>query len=247
MRSIPAVVVFLALVFAAAPSVADVTVKMTTTSTTGGMTVEVSSVSYVKGMKGRMDVKGAGQDLSILQDVAAKQQLMVNHVTKLVETSDPKASMANMGDPTVSVKPSGQTKEILGRTCTGYMMIVSIPMTVGEETFTITNTSLVWLAKGGADVVEWQAFSKAAAAAGILTGSFMQGPQGRGAAELQKLYAENGIPFETEMQLKIEGNGPMAQKMAQRGNVAMTMKVTAISTDPIPDDVFVVPAGYTKK
>jgi hypothetical protein len=46
---------------------------------------------------------------------------------------------------------------------------------------------------------------------------------------------------------KIEGGGFVAQVMAATANVTITTKVTAISTDPIPDDVFTVPAGYTKK
>jgi len=31
------------------------------------------------------------------------------------------------------------------------------------------------------------------------------------------------------------------------GGMALTTKVTAISTDPIPDSKFALPEGYTKK
>jgi len=187
MRRVLAAVAFVAL--AAVPSVADVTITVTTSTNAGGTTIEMSAITYIKGMKGRVDLKGMGQDRSILQDVAAKQQLMVNHVTKLVKTFDPKEGMAkmgaSMGDPTVSFKPSGQTKEILGRTCTGYTLLATRPMTVGEETFTITHSGLVWLAKGGRDVGEWLAFERVAGAAGMTVSPFGQGPQSQGMTELQ--------------------------------------------------------------
>ncbi len=91
------------------------------------------------------------------------------------------------------------------------------------------------------------AFDKARAAAGFTMSSFAQGLESQATAEAQKVMAEKGVPLEREMQMKIEGSGPMAQMMAQKTNMTMTMKVTAISTDPIPDEMFVVPAGYTKK
>jgi hypothetical protein len=45
----------------------------------------------------------------------------------------------------------------------------------------------------------------------------------------------------------MEGTGQAAAALAQFGNMTLVTTVTAISTDPIADDVFVLPAGYTKK
>jgi hypothetical protein len=45
----------------------------------------------------------------------------------------------------------------------------------------------------------------------------------------------------------VEGNDRVAQQLAALGKQTVTTKVTAISTNPIPDDMFTVPAGYTKK
>ena len=251
MKPVLAVVAFVVLIFTAAPSGADVTVTMTMSTKTAAMTTEMSSVIYLKGMKSRVDVKGMAQDMSILVDAAAKLQLMVNHVTKQVQSLDPKAARANTptkaGEPSVSFEPLNQTKDVLGHTCTGYMMRVSLPMKVGEETFTITTSGPVWMTKDGRDVAEWMAFDKAVAAAGFTMSSFTQGLESQATAETQTVMAEKGVPLEREMQMKIEGSGPMAQKMAQKTNMTMTMKVTAISTDPISDDMFAVPAGYAKK
>ena len=252
MKSILAVVVFLVLIVTAVPSRADVTITMNMSTKTAAMTTEeLSSVIYLKGMKSRVDGKGMALDISILVDMAAKLQLMVNHVTKQVHSLDPKADKANTptnaGVSSVSFEPLNQTKDVLGHTCTGYMMRVSLPMKVGEETFTITTSGPVWMTKDGRDVAEWMAFDKAVAAAGFTMSSFALGPESQATAETQKVMAEKGVPLEREMQMKIEGSGPMAQMMAQKTNMTMTMKVTAISTDPISDEMFVVPAGYTKK
>jgi predicted homoserine dehydrogenase-like protein len=65
--------------------------------------------------------------------------------------------------------------------------------------------------------------------------------------EPQKVHGEHGTPLETQVRIKLEGSGQMGQIMAQKGSTTTTVKVIAISTDPISDDVFRVPAGYTKQ
>jgi hypothetical protein len=253
MKRFSALVLLLAAMgLVAAPARADVTIKMTMSTTGGPMAMDMTSVAYIKGMKMRTDVKVMTQDMSIIVDVAAKQQLMVNHVTKQVETFDPQSAMANMpvsfGDISVAMKPSGETKEILGRTCTGFTMQLSMPMTLGDESFTMTMTGPVWIAKDAPGVAEYQAFYKAALAAGLSLSPLAQGPQSKGMAEMQRVIATNGIPLEQQLQFSVEGAGQMAQMMGtQMAGMAMVTKVTEISTDSIPDGTFVPPADYTKK
>jgi hypothetical protein len=47
------------------------------------------------------------------------------------------------------------------------------------------------------------------------------------------------------MTLTIEGTGQMAEMMQQMGPMKITTKVTSITTDPIADDVFRIPEGYS--
>jgi hypothetical protein len=250
MKRFLALVVFAALALAAAPAFADVTIKMSMATSGGPMVMEMSSVTFIKGMKMRTDASVMSQETSIIIDVAAKQQLMINHATKQVEDFNPAAAMAalplSFGEASVSMKPSGQTKEILGRTCTGFTLQVNMPMTINGETVTMTMAGSVWIAKDAPGVAEYQAFYKASTAAGLAASPLSSGPQGKEMAEMQKAFAENGIPFEQTMQISVEGSGEMAQAMSQMG-MGMVMKVTSISTDPIPDTTFAVPAGYTKK
>jgi hypothetical protein len=250
MKRISLVVLVLALALVALPASADVTVKTTISATGGPGGMEMTSVVFVKGMKMRTDTKVMGQDMSILVDVATKQMLMINHVSKEVSTFDPKAMAGQMpvtmGEVTLSVKPTGETKEVLGRKCAGYTVQVTMPMTLNGESVTMTLSGPAWITKEGPGVEEYMAYSKAAAAANLVSSPFSMGPQSQGMTELMKTFAEAGVPLAQEMQMAVQGTGQMAQMMSQMA-ITMTTKVTEITTDPIPDDKFAIPAGYTKK
>jgi hypothetical protein len=251
MRSFRVALLLACIVLVAVPAFADITITMTMTTTGGPAPMDMSSATWIKGMKMRSDVRIMGQDMSIFVDVAAKQQVMVNNVTK--EVVDPGAAMANaqmtFGEVKVSVKPTDQTKQVLGRTCAGYAVEMTMPMTIMDETLSMTMSGLVWIAKDAPGTAEYQAFTKAAAAAGLMSTVIAQGPQAKSLSQLQAALAENGIPLEQEMQITMTGSGPMAQVMAQSGagNMKMTMAVTAITADPIPAETFTVPGSTPKK
>ncbi len=250
MKSMRVAWLLVLVLLAATPAFADITVKMTMTTTGGPAAMDMSMVSYIKGMKMRSDVKMAGQDMSMYVDIAAKLEVMVNNVTKeVMDLAAVMAQMPSVGDATVSVKPNGQTKQVLGRTCAGYTVEMSMPMTMQDETITTTMTGTAWIAKDAPGAAEYEAFNKAAVGAGLASGLFAQGPQAKGIAKMQAAFAENGIPLEQEMQVSMSGTGQMAQMMAQSGigSMKMTMTVTSLSVEPIPDGTFDPPAGAVKK
>jgi hypothetical protein len=245
-------IVFVALALAAVPASADVTIKMSMATNAGPMVMEISTTTSIKGTKMRTDMSVMGQDTSLIVDLATKEMLQVNHGAKTVETFNPSAAAAalpmSFGEATVSIKPMAETKEILGRKCAGFTMQMSIPMSMNGETITMTMEGPVWIAKEGPGTAEYQAFYKASAASGLVASPLMGGPQGTAMAEMQKSFAENGIPLEQNMAMAMTGSGEVAQAMAQMGgNMSVVMKVSSITTDPIPDSTFAVPAGYTKK
>jgi hypothetical protein len=232
---------------------ADIGITMTMSMNAGPMVVTGEVVTRAKGQKMRADTKVMQQDMSVFVDGAAKQVWMVNHLTKEITNADVAAQAAALpaaiGEMTISVKPNGQTKELLGRTCKGYTLDVTMPMTMGGETLTIRMTGVSWMADSGPGVEEYKAISKATSALG-LSGSFMGqsgGPQSKGFAEIQKALAEAGLPMAQEVTMVFEGTGQAAAAMARVGAMTMSTSVTAISTDPVSADVFEMPAGYTKK
>jgi hypothetical protein len=196
-------------------------------------------------------VKVASQDVSILFDPANKQLLMLNHVTREVTVYDPLQALAavpiTFGEVRASVKDLGQTKEILGRACQGFTVELIMPMTMGGETLTMKATGAVWMAKDGPGVAEYKSAQKVLAGTGLSISPFGQGPSVKGMLEVGKALADAGITMEQEIHMTMEGTGQVAQMMGQMGDMTMKWTVTAISTDPIPDEKFVIPAGYTKK
>jgi hypothetical protein len=245
------IAILVLLVCAASPASADLGMTMTLSMNAGGMAVNATMETRIKALKMRSDIKMMQQDMSIFFDAAASQVWLANHATKELTSTDPSSLAGNFpvafGEAVVTMKPTGQTKELLGRACQGYAIDMTVPMTLGQEAITMRMSGTIWIADKGPGVEEYRAVSKAAAASGFSTSFMAQGPQAKGMLEMQKAMADAGIPLAQEFQMTLEGTGQAAAAMAQFGNMTMATTVTALSTDPIPDDVLALPAGYTKK
>jgi hypothetical protein len=243
--------VLAALVLSAAAASADVTVTMSISIRAAQMSITGTTTSSAKGTKFRVDTEVSGQNLTILSDSATRQQWKIDHGTRQIEPFDSQKAMASLpvsfGEAKAVVKPSGQTREILGRKCQGYTVEVTVPMTMAGETIVMKMSGPAWVAKDGPGVTEFRAAQKALSDLGMTTSLQAQGPQAKGMAELAKALGEAGVVMEQENQMAMEGTGQMAQMVAQMGVMTMTTKVTAITTDPIPDSRFALPEGYTKK
>lgn len=246
-----AVTLIVLLVCAVSPASADLGMTMTMSMNAGGMAVNGQMETRIKAQKMRSDIKMMQQDMSIIFDAAAKQVWTINHGTKEITSTDPAALAGNFpvafGEAAVSMKPTGQTKEFLGRSCQGYAIEMTVPMTVGAETLVMKMSGTIWIADKGPGVEEYKALTKAASESGFSTAFMAQGPTAKGMVEMQKAMAEAGIPLSQEFQMTMEGTGQAAAALAQMGNMTMVTTVTALTTDPIADEAFALPAGYTKK
>jgi len=256
-RLTPAV---LLLVLVASTTFADVTIKVTA-SISGPMPFgDIPFVLYVKGMKMRSDHKWSDTDRSILIDVAAKKTVWIDHMSKEVSVAPPdeplnfyavaRGLQCPSCQSTASIKPNGHTKEVLGTTCNGFDVTVNQTMTIkgvtvvtsGRKTkeLAMITSGPAWVEKEGTGIAEYRAFPQAASAAGLLVwpvgwgDPVGLGAEAKGIIEMQKALAEVGVPLLQEWKSRLDGT-------------TVTMRVTEISADPIPDDTFAVPAGYTKK
>ena len=248
-RAVVAILVLFAC--SVSPASADLGMTMTMSMNAGGMSINATMETRARAQKMRSDIKMMQQDMSIFFDAAAKQVLTANHATKEVTSTDPSALAGHFpvafGEAVVSMKPNGQTKELLGRTCQGYAIEMTVPMNLGPESITLRMSGAVWMADKGPGVEEYKAVSKAAADSGFSTSFMAQGPQAKAMVEMQKAMADAGIPLAQEFQMTLEGTGQAAAAMAQFGNMTMATTVTALSTDPLADEIFSLPAGYTKR
>jgi hypothetical protein len=55
----------------------------------------------------------------------------------------------------------------------------------------------------------------------------------------------SGIPYLTELTTRLDGTGQLVALLQQMGEMKITGKVSSVSTEPVPLDLFNVPDGYT--
>jgi hypothetical protein len=244
----------LTMVHSVVPATADVTI--TSVSSGKGTMVKdgsAQSVSYIKGAKMRTEM---GDLISIL-DADARQMIVLNPKKKEAEIIDIAELAADMqktiaGEPKVALTPTGQTKTILDRTCAGYTLSIAVPMKMGPSEMTMTMSGPLWVAKGAPGSADYAGFYKKAAESGLFFGNPQlaraQGAQLKSQTEMYRAIAElGGIPYEIDATMRFEGGGMMAGMMNKLGGVGMTTTVTAVTTGPISDDLFSIPAGFKTK
>jgi hypothetical protein len=119
----------------------------------------------------------------------------------------------------------------------------------GGMAMTVRLTGPMWVVKGAPGASEYVAFYKAATEKGwIFTDPrAAKGAPGQAKAMAEmyrQLAATGGMPYETEMNIKVEGEGPMAAVMARMGGMSMTTTVQSVDTTALDDALFAPPAGY---
>jgi hypothetical protein len=241
----------------AAPLAADVTIVATGSGKALGLSNEMTTKTYVKGLKMRSDTIDGNRTSSIVFDVDDQKIYMFDNRRKEADVWDMAAFAEQMnktvdtGDIEASMKPNGKTKEVSGRTTHGYDIHVSVPFTMGGPdgpAMTLELTGVAWIAKGAPGSADYARFYRAAADKGFI---FSDPRAAKGAPGPPKAMAEmyrqmadtGGIPFEFEMQTKSTGSGPMAM-LGRMMNVSATSTTQAVEVGPLADDLFAPPAGY---
>lgn len=237
---------------------ADVTVKQTMTGKGMGMGGTTQSTTYIKGNKLRADTTIGDRVQSQILDLdtqkmyifdSRKKEANVYEMAAFAQEISKSVDTSNMK---VSFKPTGQTKQIAGRTATRYYLEISVPATLPGNKDTVTTMTLTgptWIVKGGPGSEEYIRFYKSAVDKGWIfsdpnTAKGQPG-QAKAFAEMyRQLAAAGGIAYETEALMKMSGTGPMAALFAKMGNVSMTTTVTDVTTGALAADLFAPPAGY---
>ena len=248
---------------------ADVTVVQTTTIEGGmaamaGQSMSPKTTSRIKGKKARNDIDAQMLQMSTIADLDANQVILLrpDQKTAQVITS---ANAASAGKAAAGlaidslVKPTGKSQVIDGIKCDEYTFTLS--MNMGEmnpggqmpadaleamKGVKMNMSGSLWVAKDVPGAGEYIAFQKAAASTDL--SSVMSGASGMmpGMDKMMKAMGSlNGMAYMSEMTMTIEGTGQFAEMMQQMGPMKITTKVTSINTDPISDDLFKIPEGYS--
>jgi hypothetical protein len=242
----------------AAPLGADVTIKQTTSGKGMGVAAAGTSTTYIKGMKMRTEVEARGTVMTTIFDVENQKMYSFDSKKKSADVWDMQAFAAEMakavevGEMKASVKPNGQKKDIAGKSATGYDLSVSVPTVMGGEggmEMTVTLKGPMWVVKGAPGTEEYMAFYKSAAEKGWIfsdpRAAKASPGQAKAMAEMyRQLASTGGMPYETEMNIAVTGEGPMAAIMAKMGGMSMTSTVQSIDTAALDDALFAPPAGY---
>jgi hypothetical protein len=240
------------------PAQADVTLKMTTGGKGLGISGTANGATFIKGGKMRSDVVIGDKTQTTIFDVDSQKMYIFDSKKKEADVWDMAtfgaelSKTVDMSGATASVKPNGQSKQIAGRSAAGYDLEVSMQSAFAgskDMMVTVTLSGPIWIVKDAPGSADYARFYKAAVEKGWIfsdpRGAKAQPGQAKAMAEMYKQMAEiGGIPYETNVQIKMSGSGPMAAILSKLGNVSMTSTVDAVEVAPLADDLFAPPAGY---
>lgn len=242
----------------AMPAFADVTLKQTTTGKGLGMSGTMAGTTYIKGNRMRTDVVMGDKTQTTIFDIDAQKMYSFDSKKKEADMFDMATIAADISKSVdvssakASLKPNGQKKAISGKNANGYDMEVSMDSAMGgnkDMTMTVTLQGPVWIVPNAPGAADYGRFYKAAVEKGWIfsdpRAAKAQPGQAKAMAEMYNQIASiGGIPYETDMQIKMGGGGPMGGMLAKLGNVTMTTTVDAVEVGPVADDLFAPPAGY---
>jgi len=236
-----------------------------------GQTMSPKVTMRIKGLKSRSDVDAQIIQVSTIGDLSARQVIVLRPDQKTAQiltittaaAAATDASAGTAGAPSAggSVTPTGKSQVIDGVKCDEYAFSTvmkmsdmnpggsAMPPEAAEmmKGMQMVMKGSVWVAKDLPGAADYVAYQKAASSVDL--GALMTGASGMSMPGMEKLMKMiggiGGMAYLTEMTMTVEGTGQMAEMMQQMGPMKITTKVTSITTDPIPDDVFKVPEGYT--
>lgn len=244
-----------------APAQADVTIKATGTGKGLGMSGTTASTTYIKGLKMRVESDVGKKSSATIFDVENQKMYVLDTKRKEADVwdmgafSQEVAKSVSIDGMRTSIEPNGQTKSIAGQTADGYDMEIVVPASVGGAEgmkITVTQTGVTWIVKGAPGTAEYAAFYKGAAEKGWIFSDprAAKGSPGQAKA-MAEMYAEfaklGGVPYETQMDIKVGGEGMMGGLMSRMGGMSMTTTTESVETAPLTDDLFQPPADYKLK
>jgi hypothetical protein len=248
------------------PLRADVTITQTVSAEGGaaamaGANMQSRIVMRIKDRKARTDMDIAGVSMTSLVDLTTKELYVLRADAKTATLMSPgSAASAQTRFPIVgdvSFKPTGQSRTIQNVQCDEYAIAMTLNMAdmaggqmppdaaaMLQDVRMVMHGSM-WIAKVGPGTADYISFQKAAAAdgmAGMFGGAMGGSPQ---MGKMMAALAEApGIPYLTEINMTVEGTGQVVEMMRGMGAMKMTTAVSTVSTDPIADDMFNIPADY---
>lgn len=239
-----------------APSFADVTIKQTMDGKALGLSGQAAGTTYIKGNKMRSDAVLGNRTHTTIFDLDAQKMYAFDSRKKQADIWDMAAFASELAQAvdisgaTGALRPNGQTKQIAGQAATGYDFEMTTQAGMAAAAgMTVTLTGPIWIVEGAPGSADYGAFYAAAVEKGWIFSdprvARAQPGQAKAVATMYEQIAETGgIAYETDIQIKLSGTGPMAAVMERMGGANITTSVNTVETDPLGDDLFLPPADY---
>lgn len=225
------------------------------------MSGTMPSTTYIKGLKMRVDSVLGKKSTTTIFDVENQKMVVLDAKKKEADVWDMATLSAELSKAIApegartSIKPNGQTKTIAGQTAAGHDMEIVVPATVGGEggmTITVLLNGVAWIVKNAPGTAEYAAFYQGAVDKGWIFSDprAAKGSPGQAKA-MAAMYAEfaklGGVPYESQFDIKLQGEGMMGGLMSKLGGLSMATTTDTVETSPLADDLFQPPADYTLK
>lgn len=245
----------------ALPTLADVTLKQTTSGKGLGMSGKGTGTTYIMGNKMRTDMVMGDKVQTTIFDIDAQKMYIFDSKKKEADVWDMEviaeeiSKSVDVSNARTSLKSNDQTKQIGGHTAVGYDLEISMPSAMAgskDLTMTVTMVGPVWIVKNAPGAADFSRFYKAAVEKGWIfsdprAAKGQPGPAKAMAEMYRELSKIGGIPYESDMQIKMGGSGPLAAILAKMGSVSFSSVVDSVETNPLSNDLFSPPAGYKLK
>ena len=238
----------------------------------GGASLNPKLTTRIKGMKSRMELEGPVSVVTIV-DLTTKQVIVLNDAQKSATIMTPgapapgttstttttTAAPVTLGKADAKVGPTGKSQVIDGHKAEEIAFTTSLdmaqmggPQLPPEVAAMMQGMKMImdgsmWVAKDAPGAREYAAFQKAAASGDMADAALgASGFSVPGMDKVGKAMASlDGLTMLSDMTMTVEGSGPIADMLKQAGPMKVISKVTSITADPISDDLFKVPEGYT--
>ena len=183
-----------------------------------------------------------GRDISALDH--SLRQLQVYEMNAPANTPEAKASYKDLK---LDLEATGQKHTLGTWSCAENKLEASMPAELGPEKVVVQLDGKVWLARSTRDQKDLQAFFKAMDSPDFLMGipalAKSSPAQTRALGEVLRRLFNQGMVCAIDVELKYEGGGRMAE-LARRMGTRLNLVYENATTDPVPDEFFMVPPGY---
>jgi len=243
----------LATLLFAGSAAADLTLTGHSTVMSMNMPTTSQERIYLKKSWLRRDQLDRGKAYTYIYDLRGREISALDHSQRQLRVYEMNApantpeARATHKDLKLELQPSGLKHTLGPWNCAENTLNASMPAELGTEKVTVQLAGKVFLARNTREHKDLQAFFKAMDSPDFLMGisALAKNPptQTRALGEVLRRLFNQGMVCAIDVELRYEGGGRMAE-LARRMGTRLNLVYDNATTDPVPDEFFMVPPGY---